>query len=143
MSRVVYRVGSMRGLGGWGRRNPARDACGNLVVAHLAAERLQSILRPMPLEVKDPLVERHIPAQRRQAAIQQHIFLMNPETFGKPARPGTSQTPSARVFGNGLEVFVTGEHRGRRLGPPAGDIGMKLRRSLRAWSRQRAISLWC
>ena len=59
------RVGSMRGLGGWGRRNPARDAFGNLVVAQLAAERLQSILRTMPLEVKDPLVERHIPAKSR------------------------------------------------------------------------------
>jgi hypothetical protein len=69
----------------------------------------------MPLEVKDALLERHIPAKRRQATIQKHILLMSPETFGKPERLGTSQTPSAMVFGNGLEVFVTGEHRGRRL----------------------------
>ena len=72
----------------------------------------------MPLEVTDRFVERHIPAQSRQAAIQQHICLMSPETFGESERPGTSQTPSARVFGNGLEVLVTGEPRGRRLGPP-------------------------
>jgi hypothetical protein len=69
----------------------------------------------MPLEVTDPLVERHIPAQSRQAAIQQHICLMSPETFGQPERPGTSQTPLPRVSGNGLEVFVPGEHRGRRF----------------------------
>jgi hypothetical protein len=73
---------------------------GNLVGAQLAAERLQSILRTMPLEVKDPLLERYIPTKSRQAAIQQHIFLMSPETFGKPERPGKSHTPSARVFGN-------------------------------------------
>jgi hypothetical protein len=108
---------TMRGLGGWGRRNPARDACGKLVGAQRAAERLQAILRPMPLEVKGALLERHIPAKRRQAAIQQHICVMSPETFGQPERPGTSQTPSARVVGNGLEVFVTGQHRGRRLWP--------------------------
>jgi hypothetical protein len=53
------------GLGGWRRRNPARDACRNLVVAQLAAERLQSILGTVPLEVKDSLSERHIPAKRR------------------------------------------------------------------------------
>jgi hypothetical protein len=91
---------TMRGLGGWGRRNPARDAFGKLVVAQLAAERLQAILRTMPLEVKDPLLERHIPAQSRQAAIKKNIFLMSPETFGKPERPGKSQAPSAMVVGN-------------------------------------------
>jgi hypothetical protein len=35
--------------GGWGCRNPARDAFGQLIGAQLAAQRLQAMVRTPPL----------------------------------------------------------------------------------------------
>ena len=58
------------------------------------------MVRTTPLEVSQPLLERYVLSQRRQAPIQKNFLLMNSETFGKPQRPGISQAPSARVFGN-------------------------------------------
>jgi hypothetical protein len=64
------------------------------------AQHLQAMVRTPPLEVSDLLLERNVLSKRRQTAIQKHFLLMNPETFGKPERLGTSQASLTRVFGN-------------------------------------------
>jgi hypothetical protein len=81
-------------------RDPARYALAQRIAAQLSAELLQALVRTAPFQVAYRLLERNVVSQRRQTAIQQHILLMNPETFGKPERPGNAETPSARVFGN-------------------------------------------